>query len=83
MAFPEIRADDAEDTETVHHDGEFERDPEPQTEQEDEIEELLELQEGLSFLATRLGSLELDGEPEFGTISGIYGLESLPIRFTV
>ena len=43
----------------------------------------LELQEGLSFLATRLGTLELDGEPDYGTISGIYGLESLPIRFTV
>jgi hypothetical protein len=25
--------------------------------------------------------MALDGEPEFGTPSGIYGLESLPVRF--
>jgi cytochrome P450 len=43
----------------------------------------LELQEGLAFLAARLKDLELDGEPEFGTISGIYGLDKLPVRFTV
>ncbi|HYM54502.1 MAG TPA: cytochrome P450, partial [Solirubrobacteraceae bacterium] len=43
----------------------------------------LELQEGLAFLAERIGGLELDGEPRFGTISGIYGLEELPIRFSV
>jgi cytochrome P450 len=41
-----------------------------------------ELQEGLAFLASRMTDLELDGEPEFGTISGIYGLEQLPIRFS-
>ncbi|MFI4992239.1 MAG: cytochrome P450 [Solirubrobacterales bacterium] len=41
----------------------------------------LELQEGLAFLATHLKELELDGEPEFGTISGIYGLDKLPVRF--
>ncbi len=39
-----------------------------------------EMQEGLAFLAERVRSIELDGEPEFGTPSGIYGLESLPIR---
>jgi cytochrome P450 len=41
-----------------------------------------ELQEGLAFLAANLRDLELDGEPEYGTITGLYGLESLPIRFT-
>jgi cytochrome P450 len=43
----------------------------------------LELAEGLTFLATRLGTLELDGEPQYGTISGIYGLDALPIRFSI
>ncbi len=43
----------------------------------------LELQEGLRFLAARMHDLQLDGEPEFGTVSGIYGLDRLPIRFTV
>ena len=43
----------------------------------------LELQEGLAFLATRLGTLELDGEPQYGTVSGIYGLDRLPVRFSV
>ncbi len=38
-----------------------------------------EMQEALAFLAERLESIELDGEPEFGTPSGIYGLESLPL----
>jgi cytochrome P450 len=40
-----------------------------------------ELQEGLAFLARHLRDLELDGEPAYGTITGLYGLESLPIRF--
>jgi cytochrome P450 len=40
-----------------------------------------ELQEGLAFLAQHLKELELAGEPEYGTITGLYGLESLPIRF--
>lgn len=39
-----------------------------------------EMQEALAFLAERLTSLALDGEPEFGTPSGIYGLETLPLR---
>jgi cytochrome P450 len=41
-----------------------------------------ELQEGLAFLAPRMRDLTLDGEPELGSINGIYGLEKLPIRFT-
>jgi cytochrome P450 len=40
-----------------------------------------ELQEGLAFLAGHLKQLELDGEPQYGTITGLYGLDSLPIRF--
>ncbi len=39
-----------------------------------------ELQEGLAFLAERVSSLAVDGEPEFGTPSGIYGLETLPLK---
>ncbi|MDQ6604947.1 MAG: cytochrome P450 [Actinomycetota bacterium] len=40
-----------------------------------------EMQEALAFLAERVRSVRLDGEPEFGTPSGIYGLEKLPVRF--
>ena len=39
-----------------------------------------EMQEALVSLARRVVRIELDGEPEFGTPSGIYGLESLPLR---
>jgi cytochrome P450 len=39
-----------------------------------------EMQEGLAFLAERVSRVTLDGEPEFGTPSGIYGLETLPVR---
>ena len=39
-----------------------------------------EMQEALAFLAERVASVELDGEPGFGTPSGIYGLERLPLR---
>jgi len=39
-----------------------------------------EMQEGLAFLAERVTSLALDGEPEFGTPSGIYGLDALPLK---
>ena len=39
-------------------------------------------QEGLAFLARNVERIELDGEPGFGTITGIYGLDSLPVRFT-
>ena len=38
-----------------------------------------ELQEALAFLAEHVRTIKLDGEPEFGTPSGIYGLESLPL----
>jgi cytochrome P450 len=40
-----------------------------------------ELQEALSYLAPRLPKLALEGPPEFGSVHGIYGLESLPITF--
>jgi hypothetical protein len=38
------------------------------------------MHEALAFLGERVEAIELDGEPEFGTPSGIYGLESLPLR---
>ena len=41
-----------------------------------------ELQEALAFLARNFERIELDGEPEYGTITGIYGLDRLPVRFT-
>src|SRR5215218_8572706 len=40
-----------------------------------------ELQEALNFLAARTQGLALDGEPEYGTIDGIYGLDALPVRW--
>jgi cytochrome P450 len=40
-----------------------------------------EMQEALSFLAERVSSVALAGEPEFGNASAIYGLEALPLRF--
>jgi cytochrome P450 len=43
----------------------------------------LEMEEGLAFLAERMGDLAPDGDPVFGTVSGIYGLEELPVRFTL
>jgi hypothetical protein len=33
--------------------------------------------------AEKLGELALDGEPVYGTVSGIYGLEALPVKFTL
>jgi cytochrome P450 len=42
-----------------------------------------ELQEGLSFLSQRLRGLQLDGEPVFDSVSGIYGLAELPISFSL
>ena len=42
----------------------------------------LELGEALTFLAERFSRLELDGEPEYESIMGIYGLAKLPVRFT-
>jgi len=41
-----------------------------------------ELQEALAFLPARMPELALDGEPELGSVHGIYGLDSLPIRWT-
>jgi cytochrome P450 len=43
----------------------------------------VELQEGLAFLAQHMRELELDGEPVYESVSGIYGLVELPIRFAV
>jgi cytochrome P450 len=40
-----------------------------------------ELEEALLFLAPRLTGLRLDGEPEFGTVQGIYGLGTLPLAW--
>jgi cytochrome P450 len=39
-----------------------------------------EMEEAVAFLAERITELTLDGAPEFGTPSGIYGLERLPLR---
>jgi cytochrome P450 len=41
-----------------------------------------ELQEALIFLAPRTPGLALDGEPAYGTIDGIYGLDALPVRWS-
>jgi len=41
-----------------------------------------ELEEALSLLSTRLATLEPDGEPTYGSATGLYGLDALPIRFT-
>ncbi len=40
-----------------------------------------ELQEALAFLPSRMPGLALDGEPELGSVHGIYGLERLPVRW--
>jgi cytochrome P450 len=40
-----------------------------------------ELQEALAFLAPRMAGLTLDGDPQFGSIDGIYGLDVLPVRW--
>lgn len=39
-----------------------------------------ELQEALGFMARRVGRLELAGEPEYESVTGIYGLARLPLR---
>jgi cytochrome P450 len=39
-----------------------------------------EMEEAVAFLGEHVNSIELDGEPDFGSASGIYGLESLPVR---
>jgi cytochrome P450 len=43
----------------------------------------LELREAVRFMAERMHGLELDGEVEYETIMGIYGLAKLPIRFSL
>jgi cytochrome P450 len=40
-----------------------------------------ELQEALTFLPARMPGLRLDGEAEFGTPQGIYGLDALPVAW--
>jgi cytochrome P450 len=40
-----------------------------------------EMQEALAYLAPRMPGLALDGEPVYGTIDGIYGLDALPLRW--
>jgi cytochrome P450 len=40
-----------------------------------------ELQEALAFLPARMPGLALDGEAELGSVHGIYGIDSLPIRW--
>ena len=40
-----------------------------------------ELSEALAHLAPRTPGLELAGEPVYGSIHGVYGLDSLPIRW--
>jgi cytochrome P450 len=40
-----------------------------------------ELQEALAYLPQAMPNLELDGEPVFDSINGIYGLDRLPIRW--
>jgi cytochrome P450 len=41
-----------------------------------------ELQEALAFLPARMPGLALDGEPQLGSVHGIYGLDSLPLRWS-
>jgi cytochrome P450 len=41
-----------------------------------------EIIEALAFLAPRMRHLRPDGEPVFGTPTGIYTMRSLPVRFT-
>ncbi|HTQ69218.1 MAG TPA: cytochrome P450 [Solirubrobacteraceae bacterium] len=42
-----------------------------------------ELEEALAFFARRLDTLELAGHPDYEGVGGIYGLASLPVRFTL
>jgi cytochrome P450 len=41
-----------------------------------------EIAEALSFLAERIERLEIAGDPQLQNVSGIYGVESLPVRFS-
>jgi cytochrome P450 len=40
-----------------------------------------EIAEALAFLAERIEAREPDGEPDLQNVSGIYGVERLPVRF--
>ena len=40
-----------------------------------------ELEEALHFLAPRMPGLRLEGQPEFGTVQGIYGMEALAVAW--
>ena len=40
-----------------------------------------EMEEALTHMAPRMPGLELDGEPVFGSVNGIYHLDSLPLRW--
>ena len=40
-----------------------------------------ELEEGVRYLASAMPGLALDGEVEYGSILGVYGLEQLPVRW--
>ncbi len=42
-----------------------------------------ELEEALTFLAPRMPDLALDGTLELGGVEGIYGIDSLPLRWTL
>jgi cytochrome P450 len=42
-----------------------------------------ELEEALAFLAPRMRGLRIDGEVEYESITGIYGLAKLPLAFSV
>jgi cytochrome P450 len=42
----------------------------------------LEMTEALAFLSQNMRDLRLDGEPVYGSINGIYGLDELPLAFT-
>jgi hypothetical protein len=39
------------------------------------------MQEALAYLPQRMPGLELDGEPEYESIQGIYGLSKLRVRW--
>jgi hypothetical protein len=38
--------------------------------------------EALTFLSQNMRDLRLDGDPVFGSVNGIYGLDELPLAFT-
>ena len=40
-----------------------------------------ELEEALTFLAPRMPGLALDGTARLGGVEGIYGIETLPLRW--